>query len=180
MRFAMLPLILMYGLAGLAMSAATAHAQIGISPIIHETRLDEPEEVMAFRLTNFEDKPRHVVVSVANWTLDAQGGVPALPSDEASLDRWGIVSPLQFELGGRSVQTIRVAIRPAVALAPGEHRAMVYFHEVLPPRAAGETGIRGRFRVGAAIYAYQGEPRRRGHIGELHAAAEGLRAQLTS
>lgn len=179
MRLAPPPLILLAMLAALAL-ATPARGQIGISPVIQEVRLDEPEKVMAFRLTNFEDKPRKVVVTVANWTLDAKGEIRELPSDETSLDRWLIVSPLQFELKGKSVQTIRVAIRPAVALAPGEHRAMVYFHEVLPPRAPGETGIRGHFRVGAAVYAYQGEPRRSGRIEALTAGAQGLSAQLGS
>lgn len=164
-------------LAGLA---PVAHAQVGISPIIQETRLDEPEQVMAFRLTSFDEKSRQVKVSVANWTLDEQGEIRELPSDETSLDRWLIVSPLEFELPGNSTQTIRVAIRPAVSLPPGEHRAMVYFNEVLSPRPEGDTKLRGRFRIGAAVYAYQGEPQRVGHIDGLQASAEGLSATMTS
>ena len=127
----------------LACLAPATHAQIGISPIIQETRLDEPEQVMAFRLTSFDDRTRQVKVTVANWTLDEQGEIRELPTDENSLDRWLIVSPLEFELPGKSTQTIRVAIRPAVELAPGEHRAMVYFNEVLAPRPEGETHCAG-------------------------------------
>lgn len=160
--------------------AAPAHAQIAISPIIQETRLDQPPKVMTFRLTNFDTRPKQVVASVANWTIDGKGDVRTLPSDETSLDRWVIVSPLQFELAPKSAQTIRVAIRPAMQLAPGEHRAMVYFDEVLGPRTADQHGMRGRFRIGAAIYAYQGEPQRLGHISGLKVDASGLNAQLTS
>jgi hypothetical protein len=160
--------------------AAPARAQIAISPIIQETRLDQPAKVMTFRLTNFDARPKQVVVSVANWTIDEKGDVRTLPSDETSLDRWVIVSPLQFELAPKSAQTIRVAVRPAVQLAPGEHRAMVYFDEVLPPRSAEQHGVRGRFRIGAAIYAYQGEPQRLGHIAGLKVDASGISAQLTS
>jgi hypothetical protein len=166
----------------LAMAAmvAPARAQIAISPIIQETRLDQPSKVMSFRLTNFENRSKQVVVSVANWTINENGDVRTLPSDESSLDRWVIVSPLQFVLAPKGAQTIRVAVRPAVAMAPGEHRAMVYFDEVLAPRTAEQKGVRGRFRIGAAIYGYQGEPQRLGHIAGLKVDASGLSAQLTS
>jgi hypothetical protein len=160
--------------------AGPARAQIAISPIIQEIRLDQPAKVMSFRLTNFSERPKQVVVSVANWTLDESGEVKVLPSSETSLDRWVIISPLQFALAPRSAQTVRVAIRPAVALAPGEHRAMVYFDEVLAAPAAGQSGVRGRFRIGAAIYAYQGEPQRLGHISGLRVDAKGLSARLSS
>jgi hypothetical protein len=160
--------------------AAPARAQIAISPIIQETRLDQPAKVMTFRLTNFDNRTRQVAVSVANWTTNENGDIRVLPSDENSLDRWVIVSPLQFTLAPKSAQTIRVAIRPAVQLAPGEHRAMVYFDEMLAPRTAEQKGMRGRFRIGAAIYAYQGEPQRLGHILGLKADASGLSGQMTS
>jgi hypothetical protein len=75
---------------------------------------------------------------------------------------------------------VRVAIRPAGALAPGEHRAMVYFDEVLHRAPRNSVGVRGRFRIGAAIYAYQGEPQRLGHISGLQVDAKGLTAQLAS
>jgi hypothetical protein len=160
--------------------AAPVRAQIAISPIIQETRLDQPAKVMTFRLTNFDNRPRQVSASVANWTINENGDIRVLPSDETSLDRWVIVSPLQFTLAPKSSQTIRVAIRPAMELAPGEHRAMVYFDEKLAPRTADQKGMRGAFRIGAAIYAYQGEPQRLGHILGLKADASGLRGQMTS
>jgi hypothetical protein len=164
----------------LAVLAVPVRAQIAISPSIQEIRLDQPAQVMSFRLTNFDARAKQVAVSVANWTFDDNGVVRILPSDETSLDRWVIVSPLEFMLAPKSAQTIRVAIRPAVQLAPGEHRAMVYFDELLGARAAGQKGIRGRFRIGAAIYAYQGEPQRLGQISALEVDARGLRAQLSS
>ena len=95
----------------LAAMAAPARAQIAISPIIQEIRLDQPAKVMSFRLTNFDDRPKQVVVSVANWTINEAGEIRTLPSDETSLDRWVIVSPLQFALAPKSAQTIRVSVR---------------------------------------------------------------------
>jgi hypothetical protein len=175
MRASALLLILL-----LVAMAPPCRAQIAISPIIQEVRLDQPAKVMSFRLTNFDSRPKQVVVSVANWTVNEAGEIRTLPSDEGSLDRWVILSPLQFALAPKSAQTIRVAVRPAIEMAPGEHRAMVYFDEVLAPRTAEQKGMRGRFRIGAAIYGYQGEPQRLGHIVGLKVDANGLSAQLTS
>src|SRR4249919_2860271 len=101
----------------LAAMAAPARAQIAISPVIQEIRLDQPAKVMSFRLTNFDNRAKQVVVSVANWTINEDGEIRTLPTDESSLDRWVIVSPLQFALAPKSAQTIRVAVRPAMVLA---------------------------------------------------------------
>lgn len=172
-------LFLVVALAALLSMVPPAHAQVGISPQILELRLDQPAQVHMFRLHNFDARERDVAVSVATWTLDEKGEVVILPPSELSLDRWVIISPLKFRLKANSVQTVRVAVRPPVALAAGEHRAMVYFDEVLPPPAEGE-GMRGRFQIGAAIYAYQGEPQRAGRIEGLALKGKRLTATLTS
>lgn len=157
-----------------------AMAQVGVSPQILEVRLDQSQQVQTLRLHNFESVAKDVVVSVANWTLDADGNVSVLPPTETSLDRWLIVSPLKFTVQPRSVQTVRVAVRPATALPPGEHRAMIYFDEVLPEPKPGDTGMRGRFRIGTALYAYQGEPERRGDIANVRVDGGALRADVTA
>lgn len=150
----------------LAMLATVAQAQVGISPPIVELRLDQPAQVHTLRLHNFENRDKQVSVSVVNWTLDPAGEVQVLPPTETSLDRAVIVSPLKFTLKARSVQTVRVAVRPPMALPAGEHRAMIYFDEILP-EAGENAGMRGKFRIGAAVYAYQGEPQRSGRLSGL-------------
>ena len=153
----------------LAMLATVAQAQVGISPPIVELRLDQPAQVHTLRLHNFENHDKQVAVSVVNWTLDPNGEVQVLPTTETSLNRAVIVSPLSFTLKARSVQTVRVAVRPPMALPAGEHRAMIYFDEVLPANAENQ-GMRGKFRIGAAVYAYQGEPQRSGRLSGLKVA----------
>ena len=155
-----------------------ALAQVGVSPPIMEMRLDEPAGVQSVRLHSFDDKERRVRVSVVNWTMDEQGNVVVLPPSETSLDKWVIVSPLEFVLKGHSAQTVRVAVRPPVTLAPGEHRAMVYFDEILPQTE--RKSMRGRFRIGAALYANQGAPVRVGRIADIAVTNSVLTAKITS
>lgn len=165
--------------AALAMLATIAQAQVGISPPIVELRLDQPAQVHTLRLHNFENRDKQVAVSVVNWTLDPAGEVQVLPTTETSLNRAVIVSPLNFTLKARSVQTVRVAVRPPMALAAGEHRAMIYFDEILPETSEAQ-GVRGRFRIGAAVYAYQGEPQRSGRLSGLKVSEGRLQGSFDS
>ena len=83
--------------------------------------------------------------------------------DEQSLDQWMVVNPLHFSIPARGSQTVRFSIRPRVPPRPGEHRAMIYFNQVLPP--AEHKAVRVKFSFGVAVYAAVGDVSR---IGEIH------------
>lgn len=141
------------------------HAQIGISPQTFDITLGETRKSHSFRLFNLGDEPVEVEVSVANWQMDDNNRVQVIPSTPQSLDQWMIINPLRFTIAPKSSQAVRFAIRPAIELTPGEHRAIVYFDQVLgPDKDPDKATLRSRFRVGAAVYGQVGEPVRQGKL----------------
>ena len=145
------PALLLILLAGL-IAAPLARAQVALTPQIYTIDLDKPDQTWSFRLINFTKDPKPVTVSVINWTMDAKGDVLPAPLEEQSLAPWIQINPTSFVLPANGSQVVRFAIRPAVPLGPGEHRAMIFFNE--QPQGAQPKGtLRALFRLGAAIYA---------------------------
>ena len=145
------PTLLLILLAGL-IAAPLARAQVALTPQIYTIDLDKPDQTWSFRLINFTKDPKPVTVSVINWTMDAKGDVLPAPLEEQSLAPWIQINPTSFVLPANGSQVVRFAIRPAVPLGPGEHRAMIFFNE--QPQGAQPKGtFRALFRLGAAIYA---------------------------
>ena len=135
-----------------AIAAPAARAQVALSPQIYTIDLDKPNQTWSFRLINFTKDPKPVTVSVINWTMDAKGDVLPAPLEEQSLAPWIQINPTSFVLPANGSQVVRFAIRPAVPLGPGEHRAMIFFSE--QPQGAQPKGtFRALFRLGAAVYA---------------------------
>lgn len=166
----------------LMLAVSPAFAQIGISPQLLDVRIDGPAAVHSLKLFNFTDEEKHVEVVVHNWTFDAAGEVELIAPTEHSLERWIIINPLRFTIPPKGTQTVRVAIRPGVELPPGEHRGIVYFEEVLPPLPPDQPAgmMRGRFRIGAAVYGQVGEPMRTAELSDIVIAADQLQARLTA
>ncbi|MGH8147838.1 MAG: hypothetical protein ACREPY_16090 [Rhodanobacteraceae bacterium] len=147
-----------------------ASAQVAISPPLANISLNTPAKPHAFRLMNDSHDPMRVAVTVVNWSMDEHGKIGTIPPTEQSLAPWIQINPTQFTIAPGQSQVVRYAIRPAVPLAPGEHRAMVFFTQ--QPTAADtakSASLHVYFRLGAAIY---------GHMGPVHAS--GKVARLTS
>ncbi|MCB1865966.1 MAG: fimbria/pilus periplasmic chaperone [Chromatiales bacterium] len=125
--------------------------QVAISPPNIELALDAAGASGAVKVHNLGTEPIEVQVSTANWRLDDDSQVEIIAPQEQSLDSWMIINPLRFTVAPKRSQTVRFAVRPRVEPAPGEHRGMIYFDQVLPPAPA-KTGIRFRFRYGVAVY----------------------------
>ncbi len=180
MRRLAYPILVLLLLAVLALPSL-AQAQVGISPNIHDFPLDG--KTRAFRLFNLDDTDKRVRVSVVNFDLDEANSVRVLPPEEQSLDQWLVINPLDFTVKAKSSQAVRFAVRAGVELAAGEHRAMIYFDEV-PGEAEPEPGahvtMRGRFRIGAAVYAQVGPVTREGTLGRPHAGANGFAIDVAS
>ena len=133
--------------------ASVVMAQVAITPQIYTIDLDkQPNQTYSFRLMNFSKTAIPIAVSVINWTMNAKGQVEPAPLEEQSLAPWLQINPTRFVLPPKSSQVVRFAIRPAVPLLPGEHRAMIYFSqepEGLQPKGT----FRVLFQLGAAVYA---------------------------
>ena len=133
--------------------ASMVMAQVAITPQIYTIDLDkQPNQTYSFRLMNFSKTAIPIAVSVINWTMNVKGQVEPAPLEEQSLAPWLQINPTRFVLSPESSQVVRFAIRPAVPLLPGEHRAMIYFSqqpEGLQPKGT----FRVLFQLGAAVYA---------------------------
>lgn len=166
-----------------AFAASTvAEAQIAISPQILDVQLDNATQTYAFRLYNYLQEDKRVRVSLANWTLDENNQVSVLAPTETSLDRWTVINPIEFDLAAGKSQAVRLAIRPAVPLAAGEHRVMVYFDEIplTDPSKEAPATLRARFRIGAAVYAHVGPAKHEGTINSITADHDGFRIGVTT
>ena len=163
--------------AALALALAfspSAFPQVALSPQIADFSLDAPAQTQSFRLSNQAKLPMHVVVSVQNWTMDIDGRVSVTPATEQSLAPWVEINPTSFTVDPGQSQVVRYAIRSAVKLEPGEHRAMVFFTEQpSPDEQAKPTTLRAYFKLGAAIYAHVGPVQENGEVASLHAEARG-------
>lgn len=137
--------------------AAPADAQLGVAPTRFEVDLDEGPSTHSVRVLNLGQRGSLVEVEVLNFDLDEANKVRILPPDEQSLDQWMVLNPLRFEIPAGGSQAVRFSIRPRVEPATGEHRAMLYFTEVVDPDAPPTQGIRALHRIGIAVYAWAGE-----------------------
>lgn len=165
----------------LLLMPAVAAAQVGISPQLQDIALDGPARTYSFRLINYTKVPKRVAVTVSNWTMDASGTIATAPTTEQSLDPWIEINPTQFTIPAGESQVVRFAIRPAVPLSPGEHRAMVFFAEQpLPGEIAKPATLRVLFRIGAAIYAHVGPVHADGQVDAVTVSARGATFTLQS
>jgi P pilus assembly chaperone PapD len=162
-----------------------AQAQVGFSPQYYDLTLDEAQKTHAFRLFNMTKEDKQVRVNVVNWEFDEHNEIRVLPGTDKSLDQWVVVNPVEFTIPAGQSQAVRFSIRPAVELAPGEHRTMLIFDEVPQPQAAGavtapgaQTALRARFQFRTAIYAQVGQVTRSADLSQANANAKGLHLRL--
>jgi hypothetical protein len=148
-----------------AARAAAPPAQIAVSPSKFEMAIGPRPSTESITLMNLSEQDVEIDVAVANWTLDEANQIELVPPDEQSLDQWMVINPLHFTIPGHGSQTVRFSVRPRVAPEPGEHRAMIYFNQVLPEQS--EHVVRVRFSVGVAVYGLVGQVVRRGTLHEV-------------
>lgn len=157
-----------------------AFGQMGISPPYHDVQLDAGTRSFAFQVQNFSDRERTFDVSASNWTMDENNTVVELPPEKDSLDRWLIVNPTRFTLEPGQVQVVRFAASPAIRLSEGEHRAMLWFDEVLSEEDINIRRVRARMRYGAAIYGHIGDVTRTAEIEEVTFSGDRVEVTLTN
>lgn len=144
-----------------AARAADPPPMIAVSPSRFELEIGSTPSVESLRVFNFGKEPVEVGVSLATWDLDEENRVRLVEPDEQSLDQWIVINPLRFTVEPGKSQSVRFSVRPRVRPEPGEHRAMIYFDQVLGEADSAEQ-MRVRFRVGVAVYGTVGEVQRQG------------------
>jgi len=162
-----------------------AQAQVGFSPQYYDLSLDEAQKTHAFRLFNMTKEDKQVRVNVVNWDFDEHNEIRVLPGTDKSLDQWVVVNPVEFTIPAGQSQAVRFSVRPAIELAPGEHRTMLIFDEVLQPQADGavtapgaQTALRARFQFRTAIYCQVGEVTRSADLSQATANGKGIHLRL--
>lgn len=159
----------------LLIACVAADAQVAITPPIQNIRLDGPARTYAFRLINRGDQPKEMQVQVINWTMDTDGHVHRIAPTQQSLQPWMQVNPREFTIPAGGSQVVRFAVRPAVKLKPGEHRAMVFFDEVPDARVHYKPAtLRAFLHLGAAVYGHVGPDHVSGKVRSLAADASGV------
>ena len=128
--------------------------QFGVSPPIFEITLSAQNKPNALRVMNMGQETLTMQVNVFTWDLDEQNKTRIIPPTEQSLDQWMIINPTQFALAGGASQVIRFSIRPKVAPAPGEHRAIIFIKDASPPKKT-KRNVTGQ--IGVSVYGYAGE-----------------------
>ncbi len=157
----------------------TLWAQVAISPQIFTINLNGSSKTYAFRFMNFTKSPKRIQVVVNNWSMNGQGKIEIVPPTRQSLSPWIQINPREFTVAPGSSQVVRFAIRPALRLMPGEHRAMVFFDELPMPGEKHKKGtIRAFFRLGAAIYAQVGPKILRGRVLRSQASPRGVNFEV--
>nr|WP_224085939.1 fimbria/pilus periplasmic chaperone [Nostoc sp. MS1] len=155
-------------LGALALGIAPASAvEIGVSPPRFHIDLNSKKtRSQAIKVMNFDSKPVELKVYVRSWAMDEKNQLQALPPTEQSLEQWIVYTPSRFTIPPGGTQTIRFAIRPRLQPKEGEHRAVVFIEEVLPPNSSPKKGVQIIGRLGVAVYGYVGDIKR---VGVLNA-----------
>ena len=167
-----------------AVFAQLAYSQVGFSPQYYDLSLDEAQKTHAFRLFNQTKDDKQVRVSVVNWDFDERGEIRILPGNDSSLDQWVVVNPVDFKIPAGQTQVVRFTVRPAIELAPGEHRAMLIFDEVpqvqsiIEETQGAQAALRARFQFRTAIYTQVGAIKRSADLTSPSATPKGFRLHL--
>jgi fimbrial chaperone protein len=128
----------------------------GISPPRIQIELDDKGNASGeFLVVNVAPTPLSIKLDIINWDLDENGKIVQIPPTEQSLDQALLVNPLTFVIPGNNSQTVRFAIRPTMLPAAGEHKAIIYVREQLPPST--EKVLRAKVAYALPVYATMGD-----------------------
>lgn len=147
--------------------APVSAIDVGVSPPrFHIDINSKKTRSQAIKVMNFDSKPVELKVYVRSWTMNENNQLQAVPPTEQSLDQWIVYTPSRFTIPPGGSQTIRFAVRPRLQPKNGEHRAVVFIEEILPPNSSPKPGVQITGRLGVAVYGYVGDIKR---VGVLNA-----------
>ena len=170
-------LILIGLVSSLTCHASTAFppASIGVSPSRVELVVQNKKTTGSATVMNFTDKPVHVAASLAGFDLDESNDFRELPPTAGSLPRAMMLNPADFTIPPHGSQTVRFAILPERLEETGEHRAMLFFSELVD---SNQAAVQINFRLGIPVYAQLGEVDETAQIHDLKIANDRSHLEL--
>lgn len=147
-------MLFMLPAAGLAEDARMPPPSIGVSPSRLEVAVENGTAAGTVTVLNMSNRDIHVTTEVVNFDLDEANRVREQPPTPGSLPMALIVNPVEFTIPANGSQTVRFAVLPERLSGPGEHRAMLFFSEIVDTRA---SALKFRFRLGVPLYARFGD-----------------------
>lgn len=139
----------------IATAAATAPPPtIGVSPSRLEIDVTDETTTGSATVLNLGDRPIHVKSSAVSFDLDEANEFKELAPEPGSLATAMMINPVEFTIPPKGSQTVRFAIMKNRLVGQGEHRAMLFFSELVDTSF---TGVKLNFRLGMPIYATVGE-----------------------
>lgn len=142
-------------LAAMAEAATAPPPSIGVSPSRLEISVGQQTTMGSATVLNMSNHEISVKTSVVDFDLDEDNQFRELEPTPGSLPTAMMVNPSEFTIPANGSQTVRFAIMPQRLNGEGEHRAMLFFSELVDTSHA---GVKLNFRLGMPIYAIVGEP----------------------
>jgi hypothetical protein len=124
--------------------------QVAVSPSRFTLEIGTKPVGAAIRLFNLGNKPITINASIAHFDLDDDNKIRVIAPTPQSLDQWILFNPASFTIQPREQQVVRLSVRPKVRPEPGEHRAIMFFENVMDSDS--ETTVNVRFQLGVVIY----------------------------
>lgn len=154
---ALLRLLVLTGVVvtSLAEAATAPPPSIGVSPSRLEVTVGSKTTMGSATVLNMSDRDIAVKASVVGFDLDEDNQFRELAPEPGSLATAMMINPMEFTIPANGSQTVRFAIMPDRLQGGGEHRAMLFFSELVDTNHA---GVKLNFRLGMPIYASIGEP----------------------
>jgi len=151
--------------------------QIAVSPSRFTLEIGSKPVGAAIRLFNLSDKPIALTASIAHFDLDDSNKVRVIAPTPQSLDQWVLFNPASFTIQPREQQVVRFSVRPKARPEPGEHRAIMFFENVMD--SGSETTVNVSFQLGVVIYGMSAPVESTAVLHEAALAAEPGRLKLS-
>jgi hypothetical protein len=103
-----------------------AQAQVGLSPLIIESKLDKGKAEGVITVSNPEKETFRARVYPELFIYDPELGFKTIPSDQSSIVPYLQFSPRELEVPGNKERKVRVIIRTPPSLPDGEYRAVIF------------------------------------------------------
>lgn len=159
----------------LGTAASAPPPSIGVSPSRLEIAVDRTTTMGTATVLNLSDRDIHVTSSVVNFDLDEANNFRELPPEAGTLATAMMLNPVEFTIPASGSQTVRFAISRQRLEGEGEHRAMLFFSELVD---TDQAGVKLNFRLGMPVYASVGEPNPVAVFNGVKFDAQGHRLEL--
>lgn len=147
--------LLLAGTPALLQAATAPPPSIGVSPSRLEIQVGPRTTTGSATVLNMSGHDIKVRTSVVSFDLDEANQFRELEPEAGSLATAMMINPSEFTIPANGSQTVRFAIMPERLKGGGEHRAMLFFSELVD---TSQAGVKLNFRLGMPIYASVGEP----------------------